>query len=345
MNTDSEDSMKLAEQYLKLFPWGTSRRYNSYTDYLLSRFGERVQKVSVDAGFTCPNRDGTKGFGGCTYCNNTSFVPPYCHPGMSIKEQVEKGVEYLTRRYNAKKFVAYFQAYSNTYAQIGDLKNLYEEALSHPDVIGLSIGTRPDCVDKEKIDYLAELARNYYITIEYGLESIHNPSLERLNRGHHFEDWAAAIELTANRGIHIASHVIMGLPNESKSQMLQTAEVLSKFPIDYLKIHHLHLVKKTILANQYLKEHFPLLMYRDYLDLVIGFLERLDPFIKIQRLVGETHPRHLLGPKWGLRVPIILKHIEEELEQKNTWQGKKFLNLSKVEKMTPIKTTSSITHL
>jgi radical SAM protein (TIGR01212 family) len=336
--------MKKAEPHSKLFSWGTARRFNSYTDYLISRFGERVQKVSVDAGFTCPNRDGSKGFGGCTYCNNISFVPPYCHPGMSIREQVGKGVEYLTRRYKAKKFVVYFQAYSNTYAPISYLKNIYENALLHPAVIGLSIGTRPDCIDKEKIEYLAELAKQYYITIEYGLESIHNSSLNRLNRGHNFEDWVAAIELTSNRGIHIASHVILGLPHENKTQMLQTAEIISQYPIEYLKIHHLHLINKTILANQYLKEPFPLLKYRDYLDLVIEFLELLRPSIKLQRLVGETHPRHLIGPKWGLRVPTILKQIEEKLEQKNTWQGKKYRNLSRLQKMNSIKPSLSVFH-
>lgn len=305
-----------------VFHWGTARRYNAFVDYSKARFGERVQKVSVDAGFTCPNRDGSKGYAGCTYCNNVSFVPPYCQPGMSIAGQVSAGVEYLSRRYNAQKFIAYFQAYSNTYAPLEHLQNLYEQALSHPQIIGLSIGTRPDCIDEEKIAYLEELARDYYITIEYGAESIYNQTLAKLNRQHTFQEWVDAVRLTAGRGIHISTHVILGLPGESTEQMLRTAEVISDYPIDYLKVHHLHVVKKTILAAQYLKEPFPLFEYRQYLHVVTAFVQRLNPDIKIQRLVGETHPRHLIGPHWGLRVPTILRHIEEELQKQDAWQGK-----------------------
>lgn len=305
-----------------IFPWGTARRYNAFLDYSRARFGERVQKVSVDAGFTCPNRDGTKGYAGCTYCNNISFVPPYVHPGMSIADQISAGVEFLSRRYNANKFIAYFQAYSNTYAPLKHLQKLYEEALLHPQVIGLSIGTRPDCIDEEKIAYLHELAKDYYITVEYGAESIYDDTLEKLNRQHTFQDWVDAVQMTTEKGIFISSHVILGLPGETREQMLHTAEVISKYPIDYLKIHHLHIVKKTILASQYLKNPFPLFNYREYLDVVVEFLQRLHPDIKIQRLVGETHPKHLIGPHWGLRVATILKHIEEEMDKKDLWQGK-----------------------
>ena len=305
-----------------VFPWGTPRPYNSFLDYSRARFGERVQKVSVDAGFTCPNRDGSKGYAGCTYCNNISFVPPYVHPGMSISDQVRAGVEYLSRRYKANKFIAYFQAYSNTYAPLDQLRSMYEEALSNPKVIGLSIGTRPDCVDEQKIAYLEELAKQYYICIEYGAESIYDDTLDRLNRQHTFHEWMDAVHLTAGRGIFISSHVILGLPGESKEQMLRTAEVISRHPIDYLKIHHLHIVKKTILASEYLKSPFPLFDYQEYLDVVVEFVERLRPDIKIQRLVGETHPRQLIGPHWGLRVPTIMRHIEAALGDRNTWQGR-----------------------
>ncbi|MFQ5584013.1 MAG: TIGR01212 family radical SAM protein, partial [Calditrichia bacterium] len=297
---------------------------NAYVDYLRNRFGGRVQKVSIDAGFTCPNRDGTKGFGGCTYCNNASFVPPYCQPGMSIGEQVAAGVDYLSRRYKADRFIAYFQAYSNTYAPLEHLKKLYSEALAHPQITGLAIGTRPDCVDEEKIAYLQELAARYYVVVEYGAESIYDHSLERLNRQHTFREWVEAVEMTAGRGIFISSHVILGLPGETREQMLHTAEVISQYPIDYLKIHHLHIVKKTILARQHRQNPFPLLNYREYLDLVIEFLQRLRPDIKIQRLVGETHPRYLVGPLWGLRAATIMKHVEEELQKRGAWQGKLF---------------------
>ena len=316
-------SKKIARKKVNpIFPWGNSRRYNAFVDYSKACFGERVQKVSINAGFTCPNRDGTKGYAGCTYCNNISFVPPYCQPGMSVSEQVAAGVEYLSRRYNANKFIAYFQAYSNTYASLEHLRKLYEQALSHPKIIGLSIGTRPDCIDEEKIVYLQELAKNYYVTVEYGAESIYDDTLEKLNRQHTFQEWINAIQMTTGRGIYISNHVILGLPGETKEQMLHTSEVISRYPIDYLKIHHLHIVKKTILAAEYSKNPFPLFNYREYLQVVVDFLQRLRPDIKIQRLVGETHPRHLVGPHWGLRVSTILKHIEDDLEKRDVWQGK-----------------------
>lgn len=305
-----------------VFPWGTARPYNAYKDYLKTRFGGRLQKVSVDAGFTCPNRDGAKAWGGCTYCNNESFVPPYCQPGMSIAQQVEAGVEYLGRRYKARQFVVYFQAYSNTYAPLKYLQGLYAQALRHPRVLGLVIGTRPDCVDEEKIAYFEALAKECYVSLEYGLESIHNLTLERINRGHDFQEWAEAVNMTAGRGIHIGSHVILGLPGESKEQMLQTAEVISRYPIDSLKIHHLHIVKKTVLAVQYQREPFPVFGYQEYISLVIEFIQRLRPDIYIQRLAGETHPRNLLAPVWGVRANNVQHHIEEEMRRQGVWQGK-----------------------
>ncbi len=307
-----------------LHPWNTSRPYNAYKDYIKSHFGGRVQKVSVDAGFTCPNRDGTKAIGGCTYCNNISFVPPYCKPGMSITEQVSSGVEYLSRRYKAKRFIVYFQAYSNTYAPLEYLKGLYEQALAHPQVIGLAIGTRPDCVDEEKITYFEELAKNYFISIEYGLESMFDQTLENLNRGHTFQEWADAVEMTAGRGIHICSHIILGLPGETREQMLQTADTISQYPLNSLKIHHLHIVKKTVLAAQYKRNPFPVFGYREYIDLAVAFIQRLRPDIMLQRLVGETHPRHLIAPLWGVRANIVQQDIEAEMRQQNTWQGKFF---------------------
>ena len=306
------------------YPWEAETPYNAYKDYIKKRFGNRVQKVSVDAGFTCPNRDGTKAHGGCTYCNNVSFVPPYCKPGMSIKEQVASGVEYIRRRYNAEQFLVYFQAYSNTYAHISYLKHIYEQALDHPQVLGLAIGTRPDCIDEEKIAYLAELAKNNYISIEYGLESMSDQTLEKLNRGHTFQEWVDAVEMTAARGIQICSHVILGLPNESREHMLETADVISRYPIDTLKVHHLHIVKKTVLAAQYKRNPFPVFGYQEYIDLVIEFLQRLRPDITVQRLVGETHPRHLIAPNWGVRANVVQADIENEMKKRNVWQGKLF---------------------
>ena len=304
------------------FPWGTSRRYNAYVDYLKGKFGNRVQKVIVNAGFTCPNRDGTKGYGGCIYCNNDSFKPSYCEPEMSITDQVEAGIAFLSRRYKVDQFMVYFQPYTNTYAHLDKLQLLYEEALNHPQVIGLSIGTRPDCVDSEKIDYLEQLAKDYYINIEYGLESPYDRTLEWINRQHDFQSWVDAVNMTAGRGIEICSHIILGIPVESRQEMLQTANIISRYPIDALKIHHLHVVQKTVLAKKYREAPFQLMDLPDYIDLVVEFLQRLKPDMKIQRLLGETQPRLLVGPQWGIRADAIQRRIEKKMTQHDVWQGK-----------------------
>lgn len=306
------------------FPWKSQRRYNAYVGYLKERFGGRLQKVSVDAGFTCPNRDGSKAFGGCTYCNNVSFVPPYCKPGMSIAQQVESGIEFMSRRYKVSQFMVYFQAYSNTYAPLDYLKGLYKQALAHPQVKGITIGTRPDCVDEEKIAYFEELAKETYVSIEYGLESIYDRSLEQLNRGHTVQEWIDAVEMTANRGIHLCTHLILGLPGETHEDMLKAAEFVSQQPINAIKLHHLHIVKKTQLAVQYSREPFPVFEYDEYVDLVVEFLQRLRPDIQIQRLVGETHPEHLVAPIWNVRASDVQQEIEKRMQERDVWQGKKY---------------------
>jgi radical SAM protein (TIGR01212 family) len=300
------------------------RRYNTYVDYLKEKFGERVQKVIVNAGFSCPNRDGTKGWGGCIYCNNDAFKPSYCRSDKTISEQVQAGIKFLEKRYKVNKFIVYFQPYSNTYAPLSYLQKVYEQALSHPAVIGLAIGTRSDCIDEDKISYLSQLARDYYITLEYGLESPHNQTLNWIRREHDFDSWKGAVKLTANRGIHICAHLILGFPTETREDMLQTAAIISRYPLDYLKIHHLHIVKNTLLEREYREKPFFLLSYREYINLVVDFLQRLKPEIKLQRLVGETHPRNLIAPRWGLRGDVIQRQIEEELEKRNVWQGKLF---------------------
>jgi len=310
------------KQKKPVIPWGTSRRYNAYVDYIKGKFGKRVQKVIVNAGFTCPNRDGTKGFTGCIYCNNDSFKPPYCESEMNITDQVEAGISFLSRRYKVDQFMVYFQPYTNTYASLGKLQQLYEQALKHPQVIGLSIGTRPDCVDPEKIDYLEQLAKEYYITIEYGLESPYDRTLEWINRRHDFQSWIDAVHLTAGRGIEICSHIILGMPVESREEILHTAKIISGYPIDALKIHHLHVVQKTVLANKYREAPFQLMDLPDYIDLVVEFLQWLKSDIKIQRLVGETQPRLLVGPQWGIRADAIQRRIEKKLTEHDTWQGK-----------------------
>jgi len=298
------------------------KRYNAYSDYLKARFGERVQKVTVDAGFTCPNRDGTVAAGGCTYCNNASFNPGYNSATKSIPHQVREGIEFLKRRYGTKHYFVYFQPFSNTYASLERLKRYYEEALSIPGVIGLTIGTRPDCIDEDKLRYLESLASTHEITIEYGLESILDESLRRINRGHNFQSFVDAVDMTLGRGIKICTHIILGFPWEQKSDWLNEAEVLSEIPIDFIKIHQLHIVRNTVMARQYREGKIRLMTFEEYLDVMVSFLERLSSRIIVQRLGGVAPPHMLIAPKWGKRYPEMLKAIEDRLEKCDTWQGK-----------------------
>ena len=313
----------------KPFPWGTKKRYNAFADYQKKLFGERVQKVTVDAGFTCPNRDGTVGVGGCIYCNNDSFNPSYNTAKNSISKQIEEGIEYLKRRYrnNLRKFIVYFQPYSNTYAPLSVLKRYYEEALAFEEVVGLTIGTRPDCIDEEKLDYLQMLAENYDITIEYGLESLSDDTLKRINRGHNVQSFFDALEMSKNRGIKICTHLIIGFPWEEKKQWIESADILSYLPFDFLKIHHLHIVKNTALALQYKKESFSLLTPDLYMEILSEFLEHLNPKIVIQRLFGESPPSMLIAPKWGIRNSLLLPMFDEFLKEKDSWQGKRIRNV------------------
>ena len=301
-------------------------RYNSFRNYLQKRYGERIQKITVDAGFTCPNRDGTIAFGGCTYCNNKSFNPAYNNPTKSISKQIEEGMIFLKKRYKTDKFFVYFQPYSNTYAPIDTLQRLYQEALSFPNVVGITIGTRPDCVDEEKLNYLRELSKSFDITIEYGLESIYDDTLERINRGHDYQIFLNALEITKEKGIKICTHLILGFPWETKKQWMQEAVSLSELPIDFLKIHHLHIVKNTQLAKQYLENPFRLLTYPEYLDVIVSFLERLNPKIVIQRLFGEAVPNKLIAPQWRKSPSEILHDLNDQFDKRNTWQGKYYTN-------------------
>jgi radical SAM protein (TIGR01212 family) len=303
------------------------KRYNSYNTYLKNKYGQRVQKVTVDAGFTCPNRDGTVASGGCIYCNNDSFNPGYNDPTKSVRQQIDEGTEFLRRRYGVEKFVVYFQPYSNTYASLDKLKLLYEEALSLPEVIGLTIGTRPDCIDHVKITYLESLAKTYDITIEYGLESIYNDSLKKINRGHDYQSYLDAIEMTRNRGIKIGTHIILGFPWENRQQWLHEADVLSKIDFDFLKIHQLHIVKNTAMERQHKQSPYRLFTLTEYVDTVVAFLENLNPKIVIQRLAGEAPKPMLVAPKWGKRNSEVIRFITNKLEEKDTWQGKYYNEL------------------
>jgi uncharacterized protein len=311
------------------YPWGNNKRYNSYPEYFISKFGERVQKISVDAGFTCPNRDGTLGTGGCTYCNNNAFNPSYCHPGKSLSQQIEEGIGFHLNRYRkANKYLAYFQAYSNTYESMDRLTEIYSEALKHPKIVGLVIGTRPDCVDDQKLSYFKELSKKYFIVIEYGIESCYNKTLERVNRLHTFEQSKEAIFKTAALGIPAGVHIIFGLPGETRDEMLKEAEILSELPIHNIKFHQLQIVKNTFMAEEFLKTPyvFNLFTLEDYLDFILLFIERLNPDFIIERFTGEVPPRFLVAPDWGLlRNDQVNLLIEKRLSEENSWQGKKFL--------------------
>lgn len=309
----------------KFFGKDQSRRFNAYVFYLKERFGGRVQKLSVDAGFTCPNRDGTVGRGGCTYCNNNAFSPSYCSPGKSVEQQLEEGMDFHKKRYrSAVGYLAYYQAYTNTYAPLDELKRIYQPALEHPQVIGLVVGTRPDCVDDKLLDYFAELNREKFVVIEYGVESCLDRTLERVNRGHDFAASKTAIRKTAERGIQTGAHMILGLPGENEKDMVDQAAIMSELPLHSIKYHQLQIVRGTVLGKQYERDPSGITVpgLLEYIDLVIRVLEHLSPDIFVERLVGEVNPRYLLAPNWELRSDQVLNMIEERMEELNTYQGR-----------------------
>lgn len=301
-------------------------RYNSYIGYFRKTYGERLQKVVVDAGFTCPNRDGLAGTGGCTYCDNAAFHPGYSTAGVPIHEQIDEGIKFHRVRYRkAEKFLAYFQPYSNTYAPLGRLREVYEEALSHPLVAGIVIGTRPDCVDEDKLDYLASLAREHVVVIEYGIESVYDRTLQRINRGHSFEDAVRAVEMTAARGLTQGAHFIFGLPGESVEEMLGYAPIINKLPLHSVKFHQLQIVRGTAMEREFAARpsDFVTFSLDEYLDFIADLLERLRPDLYIERFAGEVPPRFVNSTPWGLlRNTELIRLLEQRLEQRNTFQGR-----------------------
>ena len=305
---------------------GIDKRYNSYSEWVRNRFGGRVQKLTIDAGFTCPNRDGNKGTGGCTYCNNDAFNPSYCQPQKSITQQIEEGIEFHKVRYRrATNYLAYFQAFSNTYAPLDELKKLYVEALSNPGIIGLVIGTRPDCIDDVKLEYFRELNETHFVSIEYGIESCYNETLEKINRGHTYEEAADAIEKTAKAGIHTGSHLIFGLPGESREQMLEQVDIINQLPLSSIKFHQLQIIEGTAMAKQYKQNpaDFNLFTLDEYIDFIVKFVERLKPEIVIERFSSEAPPRFQAGPTWGmLRTDQVMQMINKAFEENDTRQGK-----------------------
>lgn len=302
-------------------------RYLNSNKVLKAEFTERVQKISINAGFTCPNRDGSKGVGGCTYCNNLTFSPDYCKPSKSITQQVEEGIAFFHHKYSTQHYLAYFQSYTNTYDSIENLKLIYEEALAYPNVVGIVVGTRPDCVSDELLEYFAELAKKYYVMIEYGVESTNDETLTFINRGHDFVCAEKAIRETAKRGIRTGAHIILGLPKEDRETILSHAGKLSQLPITSLKIHQLQLVRGTEMAEQFSEhpEWFHLYSAAEYADLAIDFLELLNPVIAIERFVSQSPKNLLIAPDWGLKNFEFSALIEKRLKERNTWQGRKYL--------------------
>ena len=301
-------------------------RYNSYIGYFKKTYGERLQKVVVDAGFTCPNRDGLVGTGGCTYCDNAAFHPGYSTAGIPIHEQIDEGIKFHRVRYRkAEKFLAYFQPYSNTYAPLERLREVYEEALSHPLVAGIVIGTRPDCVDGDMLDYLASLARDHVVVIEYGIESVYDRTLQRINRGHSFEDAVRAVEMTAARGLTQGAHFIFGLPGETVRDMLAYAPIINKMPLRSVKFHQLQIVRGTAMEREFAARpsDFVTFSLDEYLDFIADLLELLRPDLYIERFAGEVPPRFVNSTPWGLlRNTELIRLLEQRLESRDTWQGR-----------------------
>lgn len=323
------------------FPDG--KRYNSFVGYFKRRYGERLQKIVLDAGFTCPNRDGKVGRGGCTYCDNAAFHPAYSTAGKSLHQQMDEGIEFHKVRYRTTEhYLAYFQSFSNTYAPLSRLRELYEEALGHPDVVGIVIGTRPDCVDEEKLDYLADLSQGKVLAgwsrsiasqvrtapiviVEYGVESCYDQTLMRINRGHDFETARRAITMTAERGLDVGAHFILGLPGESVQMMLDSCALINSLPLRSVKFHQLQIVKGTRMEKEYAQcpEDFVRFSLEEYLDFFVDMLERLRPDLFIERFVGEVPPRFVNETPWGLiRNVELLRLLEQRLAIRATWQGR-----------------------
>ena len=299
-----------------------NKLYYDYNSYLRELFGCRVQKISLDAGLSCPNRDGTLGRGGCIYCNDRGSGTGAARQAWSITEQLEAGKAYLVRRYKAKKFLAYFQSFTNTYAPLPRLKSLYEEALAVPDIVGLTIGTRPDCVPDEVLDYLESLARSHLIGLEYGLQSAHDITLSRIRRRHTVADFLHAVQRTRLRKLPVCVHVILGLPGESRKEMLETARFLASRDIQAVKIHLLYVVRGTLLERDYQKGGYACLSREEYSSIVGEFLALLPPHVIIQRLTGDPHPEELIAPLWALEKQRNLQEIHDIMRAQNLYQGK-----------------------
>lgn len=300
--------------------------YNEFPRFLKNYFPYKVQKISLNAGFTCPNRDGSKGFGGCTYCNNQTFNPEYCQNDKSIPQQLEEGKLFFSHKYPEMKYLAYFQAYTNTYGELERLKRMYEEALSVDGVVGLVIGTRPDCMPEALLRYLSALNRQTFLLVEYGIESTLNRTLLRINRGHTYEDTVSAVQRTVDAGILTGGHIILGLPGETCDDLVQQAGVLSQLPLSTLKLHQLQLIKGTRMAHEFAQspEDFHLFQIDEYIDLVIDYIQHLRPDLVLERFVSQSPKELLIAPDWGVKNYEFNHRLQKRMRELGAYQGKKY---------------------
>lgn len=298
--------------------------YNEFGAYLRGIFGCKVQKITLDGGFTCPNRDGKVGRGGCTYCNNQTFNPAYCHRHLPVKQQMLEGISFFSHKYPDMRYLAYFQAYTNTYDSLENLKQRYQEALTVEGCVGIVIGTRPDCMPPELLLYLQELAKRTFVLVEYGIDSVNDTTLKRINRGHDYTCAVDAVERTAAHGIPVGAHIILGLPGEDKEEIMRQATVLSHLPLTTLKLHQLQLIRGTRMAAEYSEcpEDFKLFELDDYIETVIDYVERLRPDIVLERFASQSPKELLIAPDWGLKNHELVDKIKRRMRERSTWQGR-----------------------
>ena len=301
--------------------------YKEFSTYLRGEFDYKVQKITIDGGFTCPNRDGTKGRGGCTYCNNRTFNPAFCHKHLPVVEQMKEGIAFFSHKYPSMRYLAYFQAYTNTYDSLDNLKQRYEDALNVEGCVGIVIGTRPDCMPDELLDYLVELKKRTFVLVEYGIESTSDKTLLRINRGHDYACAVDAVKRTAARDIPVGAHIILGLPGESREELMQQAATLSELPLTTLKLHQLQLIRGTKMAEEYalVPEDFSLFSVEDYVETVVDYVERLNPDFVLERFASQSPKELLIAPDWGLKNYELVEKIKRRMRERDTWQGKKYI--------------------
>lgn len=306
------------------YAWGNTKRYNDFSAHFKKVFTNRAQKISVNAGFTCPNRDGERGVGGCTYCNNKSFQPTYCDLGTKLKAQIADGIAFFSRKYPSMEYLVYFQSYTNTYAPAGLLRELYLEALCFPGVVGLVIATRPDCLSVEVLDLLQGLSQKYYIMVELGLETVKGDTLKLINRGHTWDESVMALEETSRRGIHNCAHLILGLPGEGHGDFIDQARIISSLPVENIKLHQLQIHTGTAMAKEYAlsPKRFHPFTVEEYTDLVVGYLENLNPAIMVERFVSSAPDNMVIAPRWGIKNFEFVAKVEKRLVERDTWQGR-----------------------